>query len=227
MESSGNNSPSHYILSQGEVHLWQRSLNEGKETIKYLFSILSVDERERAERFYQVKHRQEFILARGMLRVILGRYVGEDPASLVFKYSSKGKPSLSAHQLSFNLSHSQDLVIYAVSYLEKIGVDLEYQRKIEVESLAKRFFSLREYQYLKNVDEQEELFFRLWTAKEAYLKATGEGIAGGLEQAEITIGDSLSLPTPWSLSSFIPQAGYYGALVCLGQVEKISMFKLN
>ncbi len=222
------------ILKQGDVHLWKASLNYSNDTIKYLLDTLSVDEKERAKRFYQEKHSRGFIIARGLLRVILGHYITEKPSSIIFKYSSKGKPTLAdiSYPLSFNLSHSQERVIYGLGYVERIGVDLEYQREItDVSKLAERFFSPKEYQYLQNRPEIERnnLFLRLWTAKEAYLKATGEGIAGGLELFEVRIGDTgeLSYTPPWLLSSFLLEQGYYAAVASSEKIENMLIFPLN
>jgi len=232
MELTWNNTSLEYILKQQEVHLWKVGLNCQDKSIEGLLNTLSVDEIAKAERFYQKKHRQGFIIARGLLRVILGRYLALKPSSLIFRYSAKGKPSLAktSLKLSFNLSHSENLVIYAVS-LQEIGVDLEYKKTIkDLENLAKRFFSPREYEEIQNSrHDQEQLFFRLWTAKEAYLKATGEGIAGGLEKAEVTIGEDgqLSLASPWSLYSFMPEENYYAALASREFIEKITAFSIG
>jgi 4'-phosphopantetheinyl transferase len=224
-----------YILKQGDVHLWKVNLNSSPDTVEYLLETLSVDEIERAKRFYQEKHSKNFIIARGLLRVILGRYIGQKPASIVFKYTDKGKPSLSQSgffPLSFNLSHSQERVIYGLSYFERIGVDLEYQRNIaDVEKLAKRFFTSKEYQYIQSLNnlEKNQLFLKLWTAKEAYLKATGEGIAGGLEKIEVRIGErgELSYDPPWSLYNFLLEEGYYAAIATPQKIENIFTFTLN
>lgn len=229
-----NNTLADFIMREQTVHLWKSPLNSSPQTLDYLFSLLSPDEITRAERFYQSKHRHEFILARGLLRIILGRYLGTNPNSIIFSYSSRGKPVLAdfAHPLQFNLSHSAGLVIYAISSFKQVGIDLEHQKKIDsVEDLAKRFFSPQEYQYLIKQSDKSPIFFKLWTAKEAYLKATGEGIAGGLDKIIINIKEdgNLCIGEPWSLFSFSPETEYYGALVVSNSQEEIeiSAFSLS
>jgi 4'-phosphopantetheinyl transferase len=144
-----------------------------------------------------------------------------------FAYSSKGKPSLAGPSinpmvdaLQFNMSHSHELALCAVSLGKEVGIDVEYLRPMpEAESLAKRFFAESEYALIQAlpIKEQAHAFFRLWTAKEAYLKATGQGLGHPLEQVEIISAQgswALSEALPgWSLQSFVPMPNYLAALV--------------
>lgn len=212
-------------LSVDDVHVWRVDLEKSPLQLQELAQTLSIDEQNRAERFYFPQHRQHFIAARGILRTILGRYLGIEPQALRFDYQSRGKPILAdtfaSSGLCFNLSHSQGLALYAVSR-HPIGIDLEFTRAIsDVEALAKRFFTDREYEIVRTLEpqQQQEVFFRYWTCKEAYLKATGEGLSQ-LEQVEICLTPTqpakVQNSPEWSLTELVP-ANNYVAAVAVGE----------
>ncbi|WP_425215597.1 4'-phosphopantetheinyl transferase family protein [Tumidithrix helvetica] len=227
-------------LPSNEVHLWYVDLQVCDRLLE-LKATLSLDEQQRADRYRFDLHRQRFILARGHLRLILGRYLTIQPAQVQFTYSPSGKPQLAdrlweastmgAGNLEFNLSHAENLAVYAVTCNRAIGVDVEYQqRSIEdVEQLAQRFFSSQESERLRSLapKEQQELFFQIWTLKEAYLKATGKGLVD-LErvqtdwQGERLMG--LIFPEreqTWQAHQFQPQPNYVAALVVGGAIERL------
>jgi 4'-phosphopantetheinyl transferase len=213
------------------VWVWQANLELPESSIDELAAILSTDEKERADRFHRNRDRAAFIAARGILRTLLAGYLQSHPDGIQFSYSDRGKPFLADGSLQFNVSHSGGLALYAIANNRSVGIDIESIRSIEVEQLAQRFFSDREYQQLcKLSDEQQsEAFFTYWTAKEAYLKATGEGLIG-LQQVEILWeGDSLSVQqlTPEDSPQFFlqrlhPPPGYAAALAAEGQDWQLS-----
>ncbi|NJP11291.1 MAG: 4'-phosphopantetheinyl transferase superfamily protein [Leptolyngbyaceae cyanobacterium RU_5_1] len=221
-------------LSADEVHLWQADLNLSEPQLKQLATTLSDDEQQRAHRFYFDRDRQSFIASRGILRVILGCYLGLEPNQVRFSYGCRGKPALAncdrPPTVQFNLAHSQGLALYAVTRDRALGVDLEHLRPLsDIEQLAKRFFTHKESQLISSLtpEQRQEAFFKLWTCKEAYLKATGEGLAG-LNQAEIscsienpasclTIQGISPQPSQWSVIQFNPQPEYVAALAVEGQ----------
>ncbi len=172
-------------LSPTEVHIWSAHLDLPPDRIQSFAALLSKDERERADRFYKPTDRDAFIAARGILRTLLGQYLNEHPAQVQLQYQERGKPFLEGSSLEFNVSHSHGLALYAIAQSRRVGIDVEYVREIEVQALAQRFFCDREFQQLQALppDRQAAQFFQYWTAKEAYLKATGEGLAG-LSQVE-------------------------------------------
>jgi 4'-phosphopantetheinyl transferase len=154
-----------------------------------------------------------------MLRVILGHYLQLQPQKITFVYSSRGKPSLAPeYDLIFNLSHSQDLVLYGFSRRLNLGVDLEYIRPVqELLDLSDRFFAPEEAAFLRTLPPaaQTTMFFQIWTAKEAYLKALGEGIGGGLERVELllSLGEAPKFRNlPWSLVYLDLAADYMAAI---------------
>ncbi|NEP09962.1 MAG: 4'-phosphopantetheinyl transferase superfamily protein [Symploca sp. SIO2C1] len=225
--------PKNLVLSEDDVHVWRAKLDLPAAQIQQLAQTLSTDEQQRADRFYFEKDTKHFIAGRGFLRTILGCYLDLQPGQLKFSYSSRGKPALAnigrGGTLDFNLSHSRGMALYAVTRNRQIGIDLEYIRSIsDVEQLAKRFFSPRESAVISSVspEQKQEEFFKGWTAKEAYLKATGDGLAG-LEEVEISLtpgepaallsiqGDT-QLASHWCLYPLSPAPGYQAAMMVEG-----------
>jgi 4'-phosphopantetheinyl transferase len=217
--------PTDFTLSPDHVHVWRIDLEQPESKLEDFTATLSADELARAQRFYFEQHRQRFIAGRGTLRTILGRYLGVAPGEVQFDYQPRGKPVLADKfansKIAFNLSHSQGLGLCAVSY-RQIGVDLEYMRAIDdVEALAHRFFLPREFELVRSLpaDQKQQVFFRYWTCKEAYLKATGEGI-GQLEQAVVdltpTTPAKLQTSANWHLWELIPADNYVAAVVVAG-----------
>jgi 4'-phosphopantetheinyl transferase len=218
--------PKKLDLLLNDVHIWRINLNSSESQLQFFRETLSSDEIARAQRFYFPEHRQRFIAGRGTLRAILGQYLGIDPKQVEFEYQPRGKPLLAAKfadkGLLFNLSHSQDLALCGVSYQNQIGVDLEYIRTMsDLEGLAKRFFSSREYEYLRLISpqEQQQIFFRYWTCKEAYLKATGDGLVQ-LEEIEISLTPNqpsqLLVSGGWNLRELTPAENFAAAVVVAG-----------
>ncbi|AFY31468.1 4'-phosphopantetheinyl transferase HetI [Calothrix sp. PCC 7507] len=217
--------PTDLTLSPNDVHLWRINLEQTESKLEDFTASLSGDELTRAQRFYFPEHRQRFIAGRGSLRAILGSYLGVAPSEVEFDYEPRGKPVLAEKfaksGLAFNLSHSQGLGLLGVSD-RQIGVDLEYMRSMDdVEALANRFFLPRESELVRSLapNQKQEIFFRYWTCKEAYLKATGEGIAQ-LEQAEIyltpTTPAKLQTSGDWSLYELVPANNYVAAVAVAG-----------
>ena len=219
------------ILENNQVHIWRASLDLPTIVIDQLATFLSPDEIERANRFRFVQHQKRFIAARGILRKLLSNYLQISPNDLKFKYGNCGKPQLTGFKqdspLEFNLSHSGEYALYGFTYHHPIGVDLEYIREMpDAVKIAQRFFSEREYRLINSVEDAQKsaVFFKLWTAKEAYLKAIGKGLAGSLANVDI-IFDGVQSPrllaaikgrkaavTNWSIYSCIPATGYIATM---------------
>jgi len=172
-----------FTISDREVHIWRGNLNLPACRIQQLSQSLSPEEKEKADRFCFENDRVYFIACRGLLRLVLGYYLKKDPIDLRFLYSSRGKPALDSSsldgRLSFNISHSNGLALFAVAYNRSVGIDLEMTRPLsDIDQLAEFFFSHREYSVLSCLPPEQKIatFFNSWTLKEAYLKATGEGL---------------------------------------------------
>ena len=220
--------PQHFPkLEKHQAHVWHANLDLNTTEINQLATLLSAEETARANRFRFREHKRRFIAARGILRQLLGAYLAINPRTVDFSYGEKGKPTLSnVTELQFNISHSQASALLGFSLEHLIGVDLEYQRGLtDALKIAQRFFSPRESRMLQETapEQQEKLFFQLWTAKEAYLKALGIGLSGSLAGVEIAF-DSNQSPylfslqeksvaiSDWSLYSCTPITNYLGAI---------------
>ncbi len=150
------------------------------------WAVLNAEEKQRANRFVKSQDKIRFIAGRGILRSLLGQSLNLAPAAIEFDYLPQGKPILGKSHcnqtLAFNVSHSHHLALYVIAQSDhSVGIDVELMRSLpQALSLARRFFQEQEVAYLVSLPptRQEAMFFRLWTAKEAYLKATGEGLSG-------------------------------------------------
>jgi len=185
-----NYPPADPDIDDDDVHLWQVSLDQPCSQIRELEDLLCPAEISRARNFVFDKHRRRFIAGRGFLRSILGRYLNQDAASLEFSYGPQGKPALVSDgihdRLYFNVSHSHEIALYAISGNRQVGVDVEYLRaEQDVDGIAQRYFYPNECKVIHSLsaEKKREAFFRAWTVKEAYAKATGEGLSV-LEQVE-------------------------------------------
>jgi 4'-phosphopantetheinyl transferase len=199
------------------------------------FRTLSPDEVERAERFRFERHRRRFVVGRGVLRALLGRYLGVEPARISFGYGARGKPhlsgALSGTGVRFNLAHSHEMALYVVTRGRDVGIDLEHVRPMpDAEDIGARFFSPHEHEILCALPPGQRLgaFFDCWTRKEAYIKATGDGLARPLDEFDVSLapGEPARLlrvaedPAEvdrWSLQALSPDAGYAAALVVEGR----------
>jgi 4'-phosphopantetheinyl transferase len=214
-------------LSLAEIHLWSQSL--AVPAVEFA-NLLAPDERERAARFRFDVHRNRYIVGRGRLRQILGGYLGIDPAGIVFAVGDHGKPSLAGGgELRFNLSHTGDLAVYAVTLEREVGVDVEQIRDLKEDGIPERFFSKSEVTALRSLPraQQPEAFFNCWTRKEAYVKAHGHGLSIALDSFDVTLrpGDParfLRNAEGWSMEAFRLQPDFVGAVVAEGQDWKVA-----
>lgn len=225
--------PKDLVLSSSDVHVFCATLNLPETVTRQLAQTLSTDEQIRSERFYFERDRRRFIISRGILRTILGCYLGIAADQLQFCYGQHGKPELAlgGYGLRFNLSHSQELVLYAVTRDRAIGIDVEYIRPVaEVEQIAQRFFSAREKAVFCTLpdDCKQAAFFNCWTRKEAYLKAIGDGLSIPLDQFDVSLspGEPARLYSikqdraaaeRWCLQELTPAPNYVAALAVEGQ----------
>lgn len=217
-------------LDPGQIHLWRASLDLPPARVRELERFLSPDELARAKRFVARSVRGRYTTARAVLRNILARYVSATPEDLRFSYTEYGKPDLAhpATSIRFNVSHSHDLAVYALTTGQSVGVDVEYlHRRAIVDRLkiAYRFFSDREYNALASMPpwRRDQAFLACWTRKEAVVKAIGQGLSCPLDQFDVTVdpGDPAELLATrwdvsdaqhWSMASVDPGPDYIGAM---------------
>ena len=171
------------------THVYHAAIGDvGGVDLAACFGVLSEAERARAHRFKFDLHRHRYIRAHGMLRHLLARYLDMPAGQIRFETGERGKPFIRGGDLHFNMSHSADTAVYAVSREGHIGVDVEmYDRRVEIDDLARHYYTAAEQQVLGSLEGsgRRALFFHLWTAKEARMKVTGEGLA--LDPREIDV----------------------------------------
>ena len=195
-------------LRPGEVHLWRARL----DPTPALLETLSPEEWMRAGRLHFERDRDRFLAARGLVRTILGSYLEVDPHAIEFGVGEHGKPEIRdpATLLRFNVSHSDDLMLLAVTHGRELGIDLEHMKPhLSFETLADHYFDPEEAWELRQLPREERAwkFYDVWTCTEAQLKANGAGLAHG---ARVLDADR------WSLLKLTPAAGFAAALAVEG-----------
>jgi 4'-phosphopantetheinyl transferase len=215
------------MLEADEVQVWQFGLEVTPREYDSDLAHLSPDEITRADRYRFERHRMRFVHGRATLRHLLSAWSGMAPREIRFQYSERGKPGLiSSANLHFNLSHSGDRALLAVTRGSEPGVDIEQLRPVrDAIEIARRFFTEREATGIGALSGEERMlaFFRCWTRKEAWLKSNGAGITGGLNQVEVTflagepaailsIAGDCDAGAAWHVEDLAPGPGYVGAL---------------
>lgn len=195
----------------------------------------------RAQQFSFSHLRESFIIARGALRFLLGRYLNLHPNSIQFVYGSKGKPYLdSLAPLHFNMTHSGDLAAVAITSHRQIGIDLEKINPLpELQQIASHFFCPEETAEIMSLpqSERERAFFCCWTRKEAYIKALGEGLHTPLDSFRVTVQPSTparlvhieqdaSAADEWTLHDLCLASDYTAALAYRDRKRSLSLFPI-
>ena len=229
-------------IGPGEVDVWRVGLVQPERVIQSYREFLDANEVERADRFYFTRDRHRFTVARGVLRRLLGTYLHLDPREISFVYGPQGKPSLAAPQsssgLRFNLSHSGEVALVAISRHLELGVDVEQIRAdFASGEIATRFFSPEECAKLETLPAHESVdaFFNCWTRKEAYIKARGEGLfipldsfevafAPGEEPALLQVKSGDEFPSRWRFHALHPAPGYKAALAVEGSDHSLRLW---
>jgi len=233
--------PDELDLKPNQVDVWRINLDLPTATVNSLMSLLSSNESQRAERFRFEKDKLRYIVTHGCLRNILSQYLRCGPEELSFITNDHGKPSVMEHKIEFNLSHSGDFALIAVTRESKVGVDVERLRSdMELESIARRFFSPNEFAELMALppNQQELAFFNCWTRKEAYIKAQGLGLSLSLNSFDVALipdepatlratrPDAQVAPR-WTLLSLHVNGDYAAAVAIEGQDLEIRLWDWN
>ncbi len=235
------------------VEVWQAPLTCDEDGLQRLWGLLSPDEADRAARFRFAARRDAFVVAHGVLRIVLASHTGQHPAELSFTYGRYGKPALPGGP-QFNQSHSGDLTLVAVAVAgrRRVGVDVEQVRgDVSCEALARRFFSARENAQLAQLPAADRRagFFACWARKEAFVKAKGLGLSLPLHAFDVEIdphvldrsdapdrqvGSGLLLSTRpdeeaghWRLQALDAGPGYVAALAVEGDGWRIARLALT
>ena len=227
-------------IGNGHVHVWYVDLSAADTCVPTPESVLSLDERARAARVVQGENRRRFVVSRAVLRCLLSQYAEVAPEQLRFDYGPHGKPELAstglAQGLGFNMSHSGDVILYAVARGRSIGIDVEHERpRSNFMRIAERFFSVEECEALHAFPDRDRpsAFYRCWTRKEAYVKARGDGIAAGLDTFSVSMDEEPCLlrsdegpaeVARWSMADIVVEDGYVSTLCAEGRELIVSHF---
>lgn len=187
------------------------------DTLNGLQDYLSREECLGVEKLRFDADKQRFLIARAALRDILARYLQKTPNNIHFQYNDYGKPYLQCQSLHFNVSHSLNCILYAVSKTNPVGIDVEHCAKnIEYLSVAKQFFQKTEYRKLLDLPEKERVlyFYRCWTRKEAILKAMGTGLSFPLNVSELG----------WELQEINPAQDYIATVATAQKYQRLFLW---
>jgi 4'-phosphopantetheinyl transferase len=234
--------PADYRIGGNTVHVWRAYLSPTLVSNRKLVETLSEEETENARRFVRESDRDRYIFSHGLLRSILGAYLGCSPQQLVFGTNEYGKPFLvspnSNNGIQFNLSHSQNVALIAVARQIAVGIDVEYIRRLpDAHEIVDRFFSTNERRFLFSLPPAEfnEAFFACWTLKEAFAKGLGKGLSYPLDKLnlifsserpeDVVFCDSSSDCHSWKMIRLSPGPGYSGALAIGAPVSELGFFE--
>jgi 4'-phosphopantetheinyl transferase len=224
-------------LCQDEVHLWVAGTETPYTNLPQLIALLSPAEQAQADRLKFEAHRRRFLVTRAYRRQILSRYVGTPAGELDFLAGPRGKPELACEGddgIQFNESASEGVAVYALARGRAVGVDVERLRHVaDAYRLIESFASPLERAFFGEMRpaNRQAAFLRWWTAKEAYVKALGEGLSRPLKSFSITLQDG-RIPrlvdpgrtgtTEWHLETLEPEPGYIGCLALAGSPPRLS-----
>ena len=228
-----------------EVHVWSVFLPEARPSLPIWEGFLSKQERETSGRFVRPADQERYTVTHGLLRDLLGRYTNIIPHQLEFVTNAFGKPDLvstgATPSLRFNLSHSADVILFAITTQRQIGIDVEKIRPdVDVMELAVSQFAEKEIQELHELSVPEKInaFYRCWTRKEAFVKARGDGLSFALNKFAVTLSHTQSVELScmegdlnpsnrWSLFNLDPWPGYTAALAVEGRSAKVISQRYN
>jgi 4'-phosphopantetheinyl transferase len=186
----------HYVgqLEENKVIIWLLDLNKTVFDLAWLVSLLSDSELKKSQKLVFDKDKKRYIVSHGILRILLGKYIGLPPGFVEYRFNRYGKPELNVdinpEKIKFNLSHSHEKILFAFSRGRELGVDIEYlDPKFPTSDISKRFFSPQEVQELINLPKEQQIqgFFKCWTQKEAYIKAKGMGLSIPLDSFDVSV----------------------------------------
>lgn len=175
-----------YALSEDMLHVWCVSTDDFLRFLPTFQQNLSEDECARAGKYHFKEDSNCFILRRGILRILISNYLELEAKNVQFYYGKNGKPRIvnnysdKTFSFNFNMSHSKNLLLYAIARNREVGIDIEYVRPIpEMEQIVEICFSNKEKAIFNGLSAalKKDFFFQAWTRKEAFFKATGEGLS--------------------------------------------------
>lgn len=236
--------PQELILPDAAVHLWLAKLDVAESYRHQLAASLSTDEIQRAEKFVFEQHREHFVVGRGILRHLLGRYTGLAASAIRFNYNSFGKPSVRATPgqatLHFNVSHANGMGLFAFSRTSEIGVDIEFMNEsVDIEQTGALVFSPHELSLIQALPPalRRSKFFQFWSRKEALIKAVGQGLSLPLRQIDISQAPEKAVVLPdsggnefsqgnWFIKDIHTIPGFSAAIAAVGKDWAVAYYRL-
>jgi 4'-phosphopantetheinyl transferase len=230
--------PKNPVLPARDLHLWVLKFADLKDSVESLTQTLSSDELAKARQYRFKASQEKYIIGRAATREILSRYLKTTPQSIIFSYNNFGKPSLNNPDLQFNVSHTKDTFLLAITKKYPVGIDIEHcQPKLNFLSVAKTFCTSQEYQKLLSVEASEInlAFYRCWTRKEAILKAIGHGLFFPFDALEVTFlpqetarGKNLKYAdypeSYWEILEIIPELQHLAAIAIAEKPQKLLFY---
>jgi 4'-phosphopantetheinyl transferase len=214
-----------------EVHVWRLDFERPPWSLADLATVLTPDERDRADRYRAGQVREQFVLSRGVLRKLLGRYLETPPNAVPITYAPAGKPVLAGGSLHFNVTHTSGLALVAVARC-RVGVDVERVRDVpDMAGLVERFFSAVERQTFRQMPSEKRTpaFYRGWVCKEAVIKAAGasmqylDGFDVELDPARsaavLAVRHAALASSGWVVADWEPSPGFAAAVAIEGRGE--------
>jgi len=233
-------------LTDGEIQVWRTSIDLSFAHIQNLASTLSANERNKSKQFRFERQKYGFVVRRGILRTLLGRYLDIPPHDVAIETSAEGKLFLPPQgneraSIEFNLSHSAGVAVFAFVRNHRIGIDIEHILPFpEARDICQRYFAREERGALDHLsgDQYWRAFFSCWTRKEACLKADGHGLLQEINRCIVlTAPDAdhealgpwhhLTVDSKWAFFDFTPAPGYQATLATSSTAQTIHFWRVN
>jgi len=215
----------------GEIHLWSSLLDQPDDIINYFWTILSNEEKDRIDKFKFKSLRERHTVSKGLLKSFIANYLNIETEEINFVQNEYGKPSLQPElnevNLQFNVSHSEQLGMFAFTTGKELGIDVELIQEIpNLNQIVDICFSEfeKDWFYKSDPNQQKELFYKVWTGKEAFIKAIGTGLSFPLNEIEFIINTNKTIELQrvhgdqsywgkWNIYTFNPLPNFISSLV--------------
>lgn len=222
------------------IVVWMTQISASQDALQSLEPCLDARDRKRAARFHFAEDRARYVLGRGLARKILGHYLSQSPETIEFAYTDRGRPYFPGDEaMCFSITHARDLVAVALTANARVGIDIEHmERKLNLKELAERILSAKDFCKFEALPESEKVaaFFRVWTRKEAYLKATGEGITDALKKISVSMRtEEMGMITDtrdeaaakkWRMHSLTLPENYMGCVACDDATKTLNLWPM-
>jgi 4'-phosphopantetheinyl transferase len=226
----------HKINLTSSVDIWKVRISSERKLCDSFLQTFNEEETEKASRYRNEEDKQRYIFGRGALRFLLGKYLNNSSNTIQFAIGADKKPLLNkkpGDDLQFNISHSGDLVLIAISNSE-IGVDIEkINPEFSYKDILNSNFSREEIDFIQNSKHPIESFYLLWTRKESLVKATSKGLIDNLNLISVLDGlfnigeDIFDSPDSWDIHSFKIEEEYFGSIACDMHTKTINLWNTS